>query len=39
MILNSHTELGLPVREVEGAVSVAEECWIQKTAVYLLQRT
>ena len=25
MILNSHTELGLPVREVEGAVSVAEE--------------
>ena len=24
-ILNSHTELGLPVREVEGAVSVAEE--------------
>ena len=25
MILNSHTELGLPVREVEGALSVAEE--------------
>ena len=25
MILNSHTELGLPVREVEGAVSFAEE--------------
>ena len=25
MILNSHTELGLPVREVESAVSVAEE--------------
>ena len=28
MILNSHTELGLPVREVEGAVSVAEESCI-----------